>query len=189
MALRAAPAEGPIQELTIMDDEQAGQDEMDDEQLAAQSTLGQPDADEPTTAAADDDSDAPVRLVENGHLPAAAGDIRAENVTLTQGGARDIEATTVSISQGGAAQVRAEELSLSQSGVALARTGNMTVGEGGSAFAVLADKATIEEGGNVFLLVAGEVSGDAQPLLDWRAALALGAGLAVAWSLIRRILR
>ncbi len=146
--------------------------------------------------AADDDSDAPVRLDENGqrhkngHLPAGMtedGDVRAENVTLSQGGARDIDATTVSITQGGAAQVRAQHMSLSQGGVALARTESLTVGEGGSAFAVMSDQATINEGGNVLLLVAGEVSGDARPVLDWRSALAFAVGLVVAWRLVRRI--
>jgi hypothetical protein len=147
-------------------------------------------------AAADDDSDAPVRLDVNGnqelngHLPegmTVSGDVRAENVTLTQGGARDIQATTVSITQGGAGQVRAEHVSLSQGGIAVARTENLTVNEGGSAFAVLSDQATVNEGGNVLLLVAGEVSGDARPLLDWRSALALAAGLVIAWRLVRRI--
>jgi hypothetical protein len=131
-----------------------------------------------TGSAADDDSDAPVRLDANGHQPAGtgAGDVRAENVTLNQGGARDIEATTVSITQGGAAQVRAR------------RADSLTVNEGGSAFAVLSQKATVEDGASVFVLVAGEVNGDARPLLDWRAALALGAGLVIAWRLVRRIL-
>jgi hypothetical protein len=143
-----------------------------------------------------DDSDAPVSLddhgsaSQNGHLPDgmdASGDVRAQSVTLNQGGARDIVATTVSITQGGAAQVRAEQMSLSQGGVALARTHNLTVAEGGSAFAVLSDHATVNKGGNVLVLVAGEVSGDARPLLDWRSALALAAGLVVAWRLVRRI--
>ena len=155
------------------------------------------DADEQHITPSDDDSDAPVSFEDttnanqNGHLPEgmdASGDVRAENVTLTQGGARDISATTVSITQGGAAQVRAEQMSVSQGGVALAKTENLTVDDGGSAFAVLSDHATVNEGGNVFLLLAGEVSGDARPLLDWRSALALGAGVVVAWRLVRRIL-
>ena len=148
-------------------------------------------------AAADDDSDAPVRLDENGHahknghLPAGmleGGDVRAEHVTLNQGGARDIDATTVSITQGGAAQVRAQHMNLSQGGVVVARTENLIVGEGGSAFAVMSDQATVNEGGNVLLLVAGEVSGDARPVLDWRSALGFAIGLVVAWRLVRRIL-
>lgn len=154
-------------------------------------------------SAADDDSDAPVRLDENangeenghahdnGHLPAGmleGGDVRAENVTLNQGGARAIEATTVSITQGGAAKVRAQQMTLNQGGVAVARTENLTVGEGGSAFAVMSDQATINEGGNVLLLVAGAVSGDARPVLDWRSAAAFAVGLVVAWRLVRRVL-
>jgi hypothetical protein len=154
------------------------------------------DADEQHIAPSDDDSDAPVSFEDtthapqNGRLPQgmdASGDVRAENVTLTQGGARDIVATTVSITQGGAAQVRAEQMNLSQGGVALAKTDNLTVADGGSAFAVLSDHATVNEGGNVLVLLAGEVNGDARPLLDWRSALALGAGLVVAWRLVRRI--
>jgi hypothetical protein len=155
------------------------------------------DADDQHSAPSDDDSDAPVSFEDtdhaphNGHLPAgmdASGDLRAENVTLNQGGARDIVATTVSITQGGAAQVRAEQMNLSQGGVALAKTDSLTVAAGGSAFAVRSDHATVNEGGTVLVLVAGEVSGDARPLLDWRAALALAAGLVIAWRLVRRIL-
>lgn len=155
------------------------------------------DAEDQQIAPSDDDSDAPVSFEDtshahqNGQLPDGmdtSGDVRAENVTITQGGARDIVATTVSITQGGAAQVRADHMNLSQGGVALAKTGDLTVADGGSAFAVLSDHATVNEGGNVLVLLAGEVSGDARPLLDWRSALALGAGLVVAWRLVRRIL-
>jgi hypothetical protein len=144
----------------------------------------------------EDDSDAPVRLDENGashangHLPegmTAEGDLHAENVSITQGGARDIKATTVSITQGGASQVHAKQMSVSQGGVAIARTESFTVNQGGSAFAVMSDQATVNEGGNVLVLLAGKVSGDARPLLDWRSALALAAGLVVAWRLVRRI--
>ena len=140
---------------------------------------------------APDDSDAPVELGDSGAMPAGVGmqDIRAENVTLTQGGAQNIDATTVSIMQGGAGRVSAQELTVSQGGVGLARTDDLTVNEGGSAFAVMADKATLEEGSNVFLLVAGQVEGDGKAVIDWRAALAAGIGFAAALSVIRRILR
>ena len=136
-------------------------------------------------APSDDDSDAPVRLHETGMT--ADGDVHAQNVNITQGGARDISATTVSITQGGASQVHAEQMSLSQGGVAIARTESFTVNQGGSAFAVVSDQATVNEGGNVLVLVAGKVNGDGRPLLDWRSALALAAGLVVAWRLARRI--
>lgn len=172
------------------------------------------DAEDQQIAPSDDDSDAPVSFGDtidatdaprNGNRPEGmdeSGDVRAENVTLSQGGARDIFATTVSITEGGArditgtnisitrggaSQVRAEHMEVSQGGVALAKTDNLTVASGGSALAVLSDRATLNEGGNVLVLVAGEVSGDARPLLDWRSALALAAGLVVAWRLLRRI--
>jgi hypothetical protein len=51
----------------------------------------------------------------------------------------------------------------------------------------MTDQATVSEGGNVLLLMAGEVHGDVRPVLDWRSALALALGLAVAWRLVRRI--
>ena len=124
-------------------------------------------------------------------LPRAVGpgDIRAEEVNFSQGGANTIEAQKVSITQGGAASVRADDFSISQGGVAVARTGSLTIGEAGNSFMVVADKATVEEGGSVFLLVAGSASGDVRPALDWRTALALGAGFGLAISLIRRVLR
>jgi hypothetical protein len=151
----------------------------------------------PSDAPADDDSDAPVRLDENGHhhenghLPAGmdeSGDVRANNVTLNQGGARDIDATTVSITQGGAAQVRAQQMNLSQGGVAVARTENLTVSEGGSAFAVMSDQATINEGRQRLPARRRRVSVTLRPVLDWRAAVAFAVGLVVAWRLVRRIL-
>lgn len=130
-----------------------------------------------------DDSDAPIELEPES---TEIGDVRAESVTITQGGANSVEATTVSITQGGAAQVRADDLSVSQGGVAVARTESLTVGEGGSAFAVMSDTATVHEGGNVFMLIARSTSGEGRPFLDWRAALAFGAGLAVVLRLLRR---
>ena len=129
----------------------------------------EPCADEPLTPRPHADD---ARAVAGRH-------VRAETVTISQGGANSVEAENVSITQGGAAQVRAAQLSISEGGVALARTENLTIGESGSAFAVVADSATVEEGGNVFMLIARSVGGDVRPVLDWRAALAFGAGLAV----------
>ena len=118
-----------------------------------------------------------------------ARDIDAQTVSITQGGARDIDATTVTINQGGAGRVRADELSVSSSGVGLARTEHLTLREGGTAFAVVADEASLDADTNVFLLVAGSTKGDVRPVMDWRAAAALGAGFALAISLLRRVRR
>lgn len=118
-----------------------------------------------------------------------AGDIRADKVTISQGGAGNIKATTVSISQGGAGRVTADQLTVNQGGVGLARTKRLTIEEGGTAFAVMADTATVGEGSSIFMLVARNTTGDVRPALDWRAAAALGAGLGLVLSLLRRARR
>lgn len=123
-----------------------------------------------------------VRLEEQG-----AGNIRADSVTISQGGAGNIEAGNVSITQGGAGRVTADHLTVNQGGVGLARTERLTIEEGGSAFVVMADTADIGAGANVFMLVARNAGGEVRPVLDWRAAAAFGAGLALALTLLRRI--
>lgn len=166
---------------------------MDNEEQTTPESAGfsaVPDEDEMPLGGADpgDDSDAPVELpgAESSWTP-PGGHVRAENVTVSQGGAQTIEAGTVSITQGGAGRVTADELSVQQGGVGLARAERLTVQAEASAFAVVADNATIEDGANVFVLIGRNVSGDVRPVLDWRAALALGAGLAFFISLLRRI--
>lgn len=131
-----------------------------------------------------DDSDAPIQL-DDLSTGDANGDLRAGNVSITQGGARDVYAEQVSISQGGAGRVQAESVSVSLGGIAVARAENLTVKEGGSAFAVSAGSVNVEEGGNVFLVLARQASGDAR-VVDIRAAFAIGAGLGIALRLLRR---
>ncbi|HEY7025040.1 MAG TPA: hypothetical protein VH371_08780 [Candidatus Limnocylindrales bacterium] len=135
-----------------------------------------------------DDSDAPV--VDDAVAPALSPQmqphVRAESVNLTQAGAQTIEANTVTLSQGGAAQVRAEQMTVHEGGVALARVSNLKLGSGASAFAVVADEATVEEGSNTFLVVSRTFNGDVRPTVDWRTALAFGAGVGFVLSLFRR---
>jgi hypothetical protein len=130
-----------------------------------------------------DDSDAPVQLDDVVHD--ANGDLRAQNVSISQGGARDIYAEQVSISQGGAGRVRADSVSVSMGGIAVARTDSLTVKEGGAALAVSADSVTVEQGGNIFVVFARSASGEAR-VVDIRTALAVGAGLGIVLRLLRR---
>lgn len=142
---------------------------------------------------ADDDSDAPIELDASPEAPApdvaihGADHVRAENVTISQGGAQTVEADTVSITQGGASRVRAEQFNISQGGVALARTESLTIESQGSAFAVMSEDANIEAGSNVFLVVSRSFSGDVQPSVDWRTALAFGAGVGLVISILRHL--
>jgi hypothetical protein len=138
-----------------------------------------------STDAGADITDADNVEITNG----GARDIDATTVNITQGGARDIEATNVTINQGGAARVNAEQVTVSQGGVALARAEQLTLQEGGSAFVVVADKAQLDAETSVFLLISGSASGEVKPVLDWRAALAIGAGFALVLSALRRLRR
>ncbi len=140
-------------------------------------------------AAADDDSDAPIELEDvgvTGTPDRPRHDVRADHVTISQGGANRVDAGTVTVTQGGVGRIRAEELSISQGGVGMARVDNLTVEDGGSAFAVIADSTSVEQGGSVFLLITRSASGDVRPVLDWRAGLALGAGLGLVLAFLRR---
>ena len=144
---------------------------------------------------AGDDSDAPIvddaapaATTSAATAPAAMdGHVRAENVNLSQGGVQSIEATTVTLSQGGAGRVRADEMNVEMGGVGLARVKTLKLGNGASAFAVIADEATVEEGSNAFLVLSRSLNGDVRPTIDWRGALAFGAGLGLILAIFRRL--
>jgi hypothetical protein len=113
--------------------------------------------------------------------------VHGETVNIKQGGAQTVDATTVSINQGGAGRVNADTMTLDQSGVGIAHTNTLTLGSGSTAFAVFAKEATVEEGANALFLVARTFDGDVQPTVDWRSALAFGAGLGLVLAIIRRL--
>ena len=116
---------------------------------------------------------------------AVGGDVRADRVEISQGGANLVEARSVSIQQGGAGRVRATDVTVSQGGIGLAQADRIEIGEGGGAMAVLAGQATVQPGGRVLLLLARSSSGEVRPLIDPRAAAAIGAGLVLAALLLR----
>jgi hypothetical protein len=132
-----------------------------------------------------DDSDAPV-LADAASPSSGAVVAPGQDINLSQGGVQSIQAASVTLSQGGAAQVRADEMSVEQGGVGIARVGNLTLGKGASAFAVVADQATVEEGSDTFLVIARSFNGEVRPTVDWRSAMAFGAGLGLVLSILRR---
>lgn len=157
-------------------------DVLDDSFAASPKPPEWPAADLATSSDMGDDSDAPVLADATTVAPAAS-----DHVDLNQAGMQSITASSVTLSQGGAGQVHADEMHVSQSGVGLARVGNLTLGDGASAFAVVADQATVEEGSNAFLVVARSFSGEVRPTIDWRSAMAFGAGLGLVVSILRRL--
>lgn len=151
----------------------------------AQSAIDNGELPDDVNSAANDITDEESVNIQNG----GARDIDATNVSITQGGARDIDATTVTVNQGGVGRIQADEVSISQGGVGLVRAEHLTIQDGGAAFAIMADKATLDPETSVFLLIAGSTTGDVKPVLDWRAALAVGAGFAFVLSALRRLFR
>jgi hypothetical protein len=156
--------------------------------------------------------------------------VRADSVTITQGGASHVEAGTLNVTQGGIQDARAErievrqggvgraevdELVVTRGGVGLVRAEHATIRQGGAgaligervdlsqgiarlviargsvrlqqAFArtVMARDVEIGERGFAGLVIARNVTGQGRILLDWRAGLALGAGFALVWALLR----
>lgn len=136
---------------------------------------------------ADDDSDAPIQLNDQAHDAPVHGDVRGDVVNISQGGAQRIDANEVHLYQGGAVRVRADEMTVDQGGVVVARADRLTLQTGSMAFAVVANEATVNDGASTFLIVARSVRGDVQPTIDWRSALAFGAGLGIVLSIIRRL--
>ena len=169
------------EERTVESGQEAADEQATGQALDAGFEPMPPENDDTATLSDLDDSDAPIALDNLGEV------VRGENVTVHQGSAQSIEASVVNITQGAAATVNADELSVEQGGVALARAQQLTVKADSSAFAVYAEKATVEEGANVFLLISPSVDGEVRPVLDWRSALAIGGGFALAVSILRRL--
>jgi hypothetical protein len=117
----------------------------------------------------------------------AANSVSADQVEISQSQVSAVDGRTVSLNQSGVGRVKADEVSVSQSGIGLVRATSLKVGDRASAFAVLADEVTVEQGGNVFMLLAGDVSGEVRPVLDLRSALAIGVGFGLALGLLRRL--
>jgi hypothetical protein len=123
-----------------------------------------------------------------GGAPAGMGDVRADRVELSQGGAASITANTVTVSQGGAGRVRATDMSVTQGGVGVARVDRLTLNGQSGALAVVASEASMTGEAKTFLLVAGRTNGPVSAAVDVRAAAAFGAAFALVVVVLRRLL-
>ena len=103
------------------------------------------------------------------------GDVTAETVNITQGGARNVQATHVTLRQAGAQSVTAENLIIRQGGVGKAQVDHLEMLQGGIGFArtqtadltasqagaVLSEgDVSMEQSGAQLLLARGEVTMD-----------------------------
>jgi len=143
-----------------------------------------------------------------------AGEVEAETVTVTRGGIAAASAEDITVSNGGIGRAEADDIAVRIGGIGFAKGERISVELGavgvalgsdvsitqGYARTVLARNAVIHTGGartivagnvslegksRIFILLARKVEGDVKTILDWRGALALGAGLAVAAGLLR----
>jgi hypothetical protein len=143
-----------------------------------------------------------------------AGEVEAETVTLTKGGIAAASAEDISVTQGGIGRAEADDIAVRVGGIGFARGERISVELGavglaigsdvsvtqGYARTVLARNVVIRQGGartivagNVslddksrsFIVIARKVEGEIRTVLDWRGAVAIGAGLALAAGLLR----
>jgi hypothetical protein len=140
---------------------------------------------------------------------------KAQTISITQGGIGQAEGGAIDVTQGGIGRAQATDIAVSQGGIGLARGEHVSLEMGAMGIAVagearvqqayvrsvLAREArveqtavgtmaamhvTIERTTAVGILIARQVDGSVRPLLDWRGALALGAGLGLLLGILRR---
>jgi hypothetical protein len=116
------------------------------------------------------------------------------------GGIGRAQADDIAVRMGVIGVARAERVSVELGSVGLAIGGDVSVTQGfvrtvlardvriskGGAQTVLAGHVTMEPQSGALLILARKVEGNVRPVLDWRAALALGATLAVGIGLLAR---
>ena len=123
----------------------------------------------------------------------------ADRVDVRMGGIGRVRASDVSVEWGGVGTARADRIAVDRGSVGAALTGDLTVTQGmartvlardahiGQSYVrtLIAGRVVAERPTGVLVLIARHVSGDIRPVLDWRGALAAGAGLGLVVSLFR----
>ena len=121
-------------------------------------------------------------------------------MTVTQGAVGRAEATSLDVHQGAVGMARADNVTMEQGALGLGVAGEVTVRQGvarsilaGSARVeqsfvrtLIAGEVRVEKATGVGILLARKVVGDVKVILDWRGALAFGAGLGVVAGLLGR---
>lgn len=114
------------------------------------------------------------------HLSQGGADVvNGQEVHIEQGGANVVHATTVHVAQGGVFQAECETLHIEQGGAALVTADTVSIHEGG-ALAALAERIEFSHS-RAGIVLANEVHGTVETLLDARGAALAGlvAGVAV----------
>ena len=127
------------------------------------------------------------------------GDATADNVEVRLGGIGALRAEDVFVQWGGIGATRADTASVEFGSIGAALAGEARVSQGYAGLIVareatveqalvrtmIAQRVTINRPSAVLVLIAQRVDGSVRPLLDWRGALAAGAGVAAVTVLAR----
>jgi len=131
------------------------------------------------------------------------GEATADSVEVRMGGIGRVDAEDVYVQWGGIGAGRADTLSVEFGSVGAAAAGELRVTQG-VVSAVIAREATIEQGlvrtliaqhvtisrpSAVLVLIAGRVTGDVRPLIDWRGALAAGLAFGLVGAVVKELRR
>lgn len=111
--------------------------------------------------------------------------VEAESVDITQGGIQAAQTGSLSITQGGALIVEADTADLSMSGAALISADKIDMKSAVAAVAI-ADTLVTDDKTTIGFLFAGTIEGQPRVRVDARVAAAFGAGLGVALFVLRR---
>ena len=96
----------------------------------------------------------------------------ADIVYIDGGSAQNVQAQTVEVEQGAILHVEADEVDVQEGAIGMVRGEAVTVQEGAVGVAV-ADRVFVHDGA-ILLAAAQEIGGEAQVILDLKAALVLG---------------
>ena len=118
----------------------------------------------------------------NTQAPTVQESVRAESVTISQGGAQTVEATYVEVHQGGIGAVRAQDVRIQEGVAGLVQAEQVTVRE--SQVGVLVANQLHSENTRGVVIVARQIDGDVQTLMDLRGMIAAGAALGVVFALL-----
>jgi hypothetical protein len=129
------------------------------------------------------------------------GEATADSVEVRMGGIGRVDAEDVYVQWGGIGAGRADTMSVEFGSVGAAAAGELRVTQG-VVSNVIAREATVEQGfvrtliaqhvtfsrpSAVLVLIAGRVTGDVRPLIDWRGALAAGLALGLVGAVARAL--
>jgi hypothetical protein len=113
-------------------------------------------------------------------------EVVAETVNIKQGSVTSVKADTVYVAQGGILSAEADVIEVDQGGILWANGQTVTFSQGGAGV-VVAEQAELQDS-SVFLLAAGQVSGEARILVDLKAGIAFGLAVGLASGLVRALL-